>query len=163
MIRDDRVNIAVAEIDCRSVVDIERGEIAKSSGFISEEVLFAEEVSPASFDLRASESPASTGMSGFSLVLTIAGKEIMESSPSAGGSRVSSITTIFNNDDVTAAGLVESSGPFSSLDVLLLSLGDTSNRVISSVEGSGAMSARRVLYNIEKAFCDNKSTPLRSS
>ena len=163
MVRDGRVDIAVAGVDCRSIVDIGRGEVAGSSGFISGGVLFAGEVSPASPSSRAGESPASAEMSGFSLVLAIVGGEIMESSLSAGGSRVFSIAAIFDGDDVAAAGLVESSGPSSSLDVSSPSLGGTSGRVVSSVGGSGAMSARRVLYNMGRAFCDNKSTPLRSS
>ena len=135
----------------------------ESSEFISEEVLFAEEVSLASFNSRAGESPISARISKFSLVLTIAGKEIMKSSLSAKGSRIFLITTIFDGDDVAAAGLVESFKSFSSLDILSLLLGGTSNRVISSVEDSEAMSTRRVLYNIRRAFYNNKSTLLRFS
>ena len=52
---------------------------------------------------------------------------------------------------------------FLSLNILLFSLDDISNRVISSIEDSEAMSARRVLYNIEKTFYNNKSTLLRFS
>ena len=104
-------------------------------------MLFAEEVSPAFSNSRAGESSAPAKISEFSLVLAIAGEEIIKSSLSAEGSRVFSITTIFNDDDVAAAGLVKSSGPFSSLDILSLSLDDTSDRVISSIEDSKAMFA----------------------
>ena len=130
---------------------------------ISEGVLLAEEISLASFNSRANESSVSARISRFSLVLTVAGEEIMKSSFSAEESRVFSIATIFDGDDVTIAGLVKSSGPFSSLNILLLLLDDTSNRIISSIEDSEAISAWRVLYNIKKAFYNNKSTLLRSS
>ena len=166
MIRDDRVNIAITRVDYHFIVNIERGEITKSAEVldesISEEVLLAEEISLASFNSRVNESSTSAEISKFSLVLTIVDKEIMKSSPSAEESRVFSITAIFNDNDVAAAGLVKSFEPFLSLNILSPSLDDTSNRVISSIEDSKAMSARRVLYNIKKAFYNNKSTPLRS-
>ena len=163
MIRDGRVDIAVTKIDCCSIVDIERGEMIELSEFISREVLFAKEVSLASFNLRASESPTPARINKFSLVLIIADKEIMKSSLSIEGSRVFLITTIFNDDDVTIADLVKSFESFSLLDILLFLLDNTSNRVISSIEDSKAISARRVLYNIKRAFCNNKSTLLRFS
>ena len=121
-------------------------------------MLFIKEVSSASSNLRVNESSILAKISKFSLVLTIADKEIIKSSFSAKESRVFSITTIFNDDDVTAADLIGSFESFSSLDILLLLLDDISNRVISSIEDSKTISARRVLYNIEKAFYNNKST-----
>ena len=52
---------------------------------------------------------------------------------------------------------------FSSLNILLLLLDDTSNRIISSIKDSETISTRRILYNIKKIFYNNKSTLLRSS
>ena len=125
-------------------------------------MLFAEEVSSAFFNSRASESLASARISEFLLILAIAGEEIIKSSLSIEGSRVFSIATIFDDNDVAIVGLVKSFESFSSLDILLFLLDDTSNRVILSIEDSEAIFARRVLYNIKRAFYNNKSTLLRS-
>ena len=57
--------------------------------------------------------------------------------------------------------LVELFESFSSLNISLLLLDNTSNRIISSIEDNKAISARRVLYNIKKIFYNNKSTLLR--
>ena len=102
-------------------------------------------------------------ISEFSLILTIVDKEIIKSSLSAKESRIFLITTIFNNDNVTIVDLVKSFGSFSSLNILLLLLNNTSNKVISSIEDSKTIFARRVLYNIKRIFYNNKSTLLRSS
>ena len=77
----------------------------------------------------------------FLLILTIVDKEIIKSSFSAKESRVFLITTIFNNDDIAIVDLVKSFESFSSLNILLFSLDDTSNRVISSIESSKTISA----------------------
>ena len=96
----------------------------------------------------------------FLLVLTIIDKEIIESSLSIEESRIFSITTIFNDDDVTIVDLVKSFELFLSLNILSLLLDDMSNRVILSIEDSRAIFARRVLYNIRKIFYNNKLTLL---
>ena len=136
--------------------------MARSNRSISKEVLFAKEVSLAFSNSRASESSILAKISEFPLILTIADKEIIKSSSSAKESRIFLITTIFNDNNVTVAGLIKSFESFLSLNILLLLLDDTSNKVISSIEDSKAISARRVLYNIRKAFYNNKSTLLRS-
>ena len=111
------------------------------SRFIFSEVLFAREVFLAFFDSRASESLILAKISEFLLILIIADKEIIKSSFSAEESRVFLITTIFNSDDVAIADLIKSFELFSSLNILLLSLNDTFNRVISSIEDSETISA----------------------
>ena len=108
---------------------------------ISKEVLFIEEVSLASSSSRVGESLILTKISRFSLILTIADKEIIKSSLSIKESRVFLITTIFNDNDVIIANLIKSFESFSSLNILLFLLDDISNRVISSIEDSGAISA----------------------
>ena len=77
----------------------------------------------------------------FSLILIIADKEIIKSSLSIKESRVFLITTIFNDNDVIIANLIKSFESFSSLNILLFLLDDISNRVISSIEDSKAISA----------------------
>ena len=103
---------------------------------ISKEVLFIEEVSLASSSSRVGESLILTKISRFSLILTIADKEIIKSSLSIKESRVFLIITIFNDNDVAIAGFVKSFESFLSLNVLLLLLDDTSDRVILSIEDS---------------------------
>ena len=123
-------------------------------------MLLAEEIFLISFNSRANESSILARISEFSLVLIIVDKEIIKSSLSAKESRVFSIIIIFNNNDVTIVDLVESFEPFSLLNILLFLLDDTSNRIISSIKDSETISARRILYNIRRAFYDNKSTLL---
>ena len=108
---------------------------------IFKEVLFAKEIFLASSNSRANESLTPARISRFSLILVIVDKEIIKSSLSARGSRVFLITTIFNNNDVTIAGLVESFESFLSLNILLLLLDNISNRVISSIEDNKTISA----------------------
>ena len=128
--------------------------------FIFKEVLLAKEIFLVFLNSRASESSILAKINKFSFILIIIDKEIIKSSLSTEESRVFLIATIFNNDNVTAADLVKSFESFLSLNISLFSLDDIFNRVISSIEDNGAISARRVLYNIKKAFCDNKSTLL---
>ena len=80
-------------------------------------------------------------ISEFLLVLTIADKKIIESSLSIKESRVFLITTIFNDDDIAIMNLIKSFESFSSLNILLFSLSDTSNKVISSIEDNKTISA----------------------
>ena len=104
-------------------------------------MLLAEEIFLVSSSSRASESSISAKISEFSFILTIADKEIIESSLSVKESRIFLIATIFNSDDVAIVDLIESFEPFSSLDILLFLLNNTSNRVISSIEDSEAIFA----------------------
>ena len=121
-------------------------------------MLLAEEIFLVSFNSRVSESSILTRISEFSLILTITNKEIIKSSLSAEESRVFLIATIFNSDNIIIVDLVKSFESFSSLNILLLLLDDTSDRVISSIEDSETISTRRVLYNIKRVFYNNKST-----
>ena len=150
------------KVDYYFIVNIERDKIAKSikvlDKFISKKVLLAKEIFLVSSNSRVSESSILARISEFSLVLTIADKEIIKGSLSIKESRVFSITTIFNNNDVTIADLIKSFESFLLLNISLLSLNDTFNKIILSIEDNKTISARRVLYNIKKAFCDNKST-----
>ena len=123
-------------------------------------MLLIEEISLVSFNSRANESLILVRISRFSLILIIIDKEIIESSLSIKESRIFSITTNFNNNDVAAAGFVKSFKSFLSLDILLFLLDDTFNRVILFIKDSEAISAQRILYNIKRVFCDNKSTLL---
>ena len=125
---------------------------------ISKEVLFTKEIFLVFSNSRVNKSLTLARISKFLLILIITDKEIIESSLSIKESRIFLITTIFNSDNVATAGLIESFELFLSLNILLFSLDDTSNRVISSIEDSKAISARRVLYNIKKIFYNNKST-----
>ena len=124
-------------------------------------MLLAKEIFLVSFNSRANESLILMKISEFSLILTIVDKEIIKSSLSAKESRIFLIIIIFNSDDITIADFIKSFESFSSLDILLLLLNNTSDRVISSIEDSETISARRVLYNIKKAFYNNKLTFLR--
>ena len=149
-------------VDYYFIINIKRDKIAKSikvlDEFIFREVLLAEEISLVSLNSRVNESSISARINKFSLILIIADKEIIKSSLSIEKSRVFSITTIFNSDNVAISGFVKSFKPFSSLNILLFLLDDTFNKVISSIEDNKAISARRVLYNIKKTFYNNKST-----
>ena len=136
--------------------------MAESSEFISKEVLFAKEVSSIFSSLRVSESLILARISKFLLVLTIVDKEIIKSSFSTKESRVFLIIMIFNNNNVTIVDLIKSFESFSSLNILLLLLNNTSNKVISSIEDNKTISARRVLYNIKRVFYNNKLILLRS-
>ena len=109
---------------------------------ISKEVLLAKEIFLVSFNLRVNKSSISARINKFLLILIIADKEIIKSFLFAEESRVFSITTIFNNNDVIIAGFMKSFKSFSSLNILLFLLDNTSNKVISSIENSGAISAR---------------------
>ena len=128
--------------------------------FIFKEVLLAEEIFLVSFNSRVNESSILARISRFLFVLTIVDKEIIESSLSIKESRVFLVITIFNDNDVMAADLVKSFKSFLLLNILSLSLDNTSNRIISSIEDSETISARRVLYNIKRVFYNNKSTLL---
>ena len=133
------------KVDYYSIINIERDKITKSikvlNKFISKEVLLAKEISLVSFNSRVSESSILARISKFSLILIIADKEIIKSSLSIKESRVFLITTIFNDNDVIIANLIKSFESFSSLNILLFLLDDISNRVISSIEDSKAISA----------------------
>ena len=118
----------------------------------------AKEIFLVFFNSRVSESSILEKISKFSLILTIADKEIIKSSLSIKESRVFLITTIFNDNDVTIVDLVKSFESFLSLNILLFSLDDISNRIISSIEDNETISARRILYNIKKVFYNNKLT-----
>ena len=109
------------------------------SRFIFNKVLFTKEVFLAFFNLRANKSLILAKISRFSLILIIADKEIIKSSLSTEESRVFSITTIFNSNDITTASLVKSFESFLSLDILLLLLNNIYNKVISSIEDSKAI------------------------
>ena len=128
------------KVDYYSIINIERDKITKSikvlNKFISKEVLLAKEISLVSFNSRVSESSILARISKFSLILIIADKEIIKSSLSIKESRVFLIITIFNDNDVAIAGFVKSFESFLSLNVLLLLLDDTSDRVILSIEDS---------------------------
>ena len=67
---------------------------------------------------------------------------------------------IFNNNNVTIADLVKSFRLFLSLNILSLLLNNIYNKVISSIKDNETIFARRILYNIKKAFYNNKSTLL---
>ena len=123
-------------VDYYFIVNIERDKITKLDKFISNRVLFAREVSLASFNSRANESLILARINRFSLILTIADKEIIKSFLSTKESRIFLITIIFNNNNVTIADLVKSFKSFLSLNILLFLLDNTSNRVISSIEDS---------------------------
>ena len=133
------------KVDYYSIINIERDKITKSikvlNKFISKEVLLAKEISLVSFNSRVSESSILARISKFSLILIIADKEIIKSSLSIKESRVFLIITIFNNNNVTIVDLVKLSKSFLSLNILLFLLNNTSNRVISSIEDSEAISA----------------------
>ena len=131
------------KIDYYSIVDIERNKITKSTEvldeFISREVLLTEEISLISFSSRVSESSILARISKFSLILIIVDRKIIKSSLSIKESRVFLIIIIFNNNDIAIVDLVKSFEPFSSLNILLFLLDDTSSRVISSIEDSEAI------------------------
>ena len=103
--------------------------------------MFTKEVFLASSNSRANESSIIAKINKFLFVLTIVDKEIIKSSLSAKESRVFLITTIFNDNDVIIVDLMKSFESFSSLNILLFLLNNTSNRVISSIEDSEAISA----------------------
>ena len=142
--------------------NIERDKITESTEVLDKsifkEVLLIKEIFLVSSHSRANESSILTRISKFSLILIIVDKEIIKSSLSAEESRVFLITTIFNNNDITVAGLVKSFELFLLLNILLLLLSNTSNKVISSIKDNKTISAQRVLYNIKKVFYNNKST-----
>ena len=94
------------------------------------------------FDSRANESSILVKINRFSFILTIVDKEIIESFLSAEESRVFLITTIFNNNNITIVDLIKSFKSFLSLDILLLSLNDIYNRIISFIEDSKTISTR---------------------
>ena len=77
----------------------------------------------------------------FSLVLTIVDREIIKSFLSAKESRVFLIITIFNNNNIAIVDLVKSFESFSSLNILLFSLNNIYNKVISSIEDNKTISA----------------------
>ena len=116
--------------------------MAKSSRFISNKVLFAKEIFLASSNSRVNKSSILAKISKFLFVLIIADKETIKSSLSVKESRIFLTTTIFNSDDITIVDLIKSFKSFSSLIILLLSLDDIFNKVISSIEDSKAISAR---------------------
>ena len=125
-------------------------------------MLLAKEIFLISSNSRVNESSILAKISKFLLILIIIDKEIIKSSLSAKESRIFLIIIIFNDNDVTIADLIESFESFLLFNILLFLLSDTSNRVISSIEDSETISARRVLYNIKKVFYNNKLTLLRS-
>ena len=112
------------------------------SRFIFNKVLFTKEVFLVFSNSRVNESSILAKINRFLFVLIIADKEIIKSSLSAEESRIFLITTIFNNNNVTIVDLVKSFESFSSLNILLFSLNNISNKVISSIEDSETISAR---------------------
>ena len=118
-------------------------------------MLFIKEIFLVSSNSRVSENLILVKINRFSFVLTIADREIIESSLSVKESRIFLIITIFNSDNIIIADFIKSFELFSSLSILLFLLNNTSNRVISSIEDSETIFTRRILYNIKKIFYNN--------